>query len=219
VSPATARWRAGLLLYAAIQFVALTAIAMALYAEPYDLAGNFLSELGATRTWSGAPNHASAALFAIALGTLGLATIGFAGAWRAFAFGRGRARAVGWAAHGLGAASGAAFVAIAVAPVNLAVDLHNAFVIAAFGLLFGYVCAMTLLWWRNGASRVQLATSVAYVVLVGVYFAVVAVAVRTGVTTAHGKMLLVVSQKAVAAASMVYVGYLTVATRRQLATL
>ena len=56
MSAARAHRRATILLYAAIQFVALTAIAMAVYAggttanpwsPGYDFTGNFLSDLGA----------------------------------------------------------------------------------------------------------------------------------------------------------------------------
>ena len=225
MSAARAHRRATILLYAAIQFVALTAIAMAVYAggttaDPwssgYDFTGNFLSDLGATRAWSGAPNHASSILFGIALGSIGLAFIAFAGAWRAFAFTRGRAVIAGLAAQLFGTASGAAFVGVAVTPVNRALDLHNTFVLAAFGLLLCYAACMTLVWWRNGATRARVATSVAYLLLVCAYVAVVVVAVRAGVWTERGRILMVVSQKVIVGASMLYVAYLTLATRRQL---
>lgn len=217
--------RATLLLGAAIQFVVLTALAMVAYAggttaDPrspgYAFTGNFLSDLGATQAWSGAPNHASSILFGIALGGLGIAFIAFAGAWRAFAFERGRAAAVGIGAQLFGTASGAAFLGVAVTPVNRALDLHNALVLAAFGLLLGYAACLTLVWWRNGASRGRLVASVAYLLVVCGYVASVAVAVRAGVWTEHGRILMVVSQKAIAGASMLYVAYLTLATRRQL---
>jgi len=211
---AIAHRRAAVLLYAAIQFVALTAIAIRVYAGGYDFFANFLSELGATYTWSGQPNHAAAALFSIALGTLGAAFVAFASAWRAFAFAHGRARAVGIAGQLFGTTSGIAFVAVAVTPVNLALDLHNAFVIAAFSLLLGYAASMTIVWSRNGATKAQLAACVAYVLLVCAYAAAVVVAVRSGVGTEHGRRILVVSQKIIAYASMLYIMYLTIAIRR-----
>jgi len=108
VTPATARLRAGILLYAALQFLALVTLAMLVFAggswtDPlapgYDLARNFLSDLGATKSWAGVANHPSAVLFSIALGSIGLAFIAFAPAWRAFAFARGKARAAGIAAQ------------------------------------------------------------------------------------------------------------------------
>lgn len=225
---ASTRRRAAFLLYAAVQFVALTAIAMHVYAggkladpwaKGYDFSGNFLSELGATRSWAGQSNTPSAALFTIALGSLGLALVAFSGTWRAFAFDRGRARAAGIASQVLGTASGAAFFAVAVTPVNLALHAHNTFVVAAFGLLLGYSAALTLVWAKNGATRVQLLASGSYVVLVCVYVAVVVYAVSHGAGSARGLEILVLSQKAIAYASMLYVVYLTVATRQRLAAI
>jgi hypothetical protein len=217
------RRRAGFLLYAAIQFVVLTTLAMRVYAggtlwDPwsrgYAFTGNFLSELGATRSWSGHENHASAVLFAIALGTLGIAFIVFAGAWRGFAFARKRGAAFGVAGQVFGSASGIAFAAVAVTPVNLALQAHNMFVVAAFGLLLGYAACTTIVWAKNGATRAQIAISTLYVVLVLGYFVVVAIALQHGVVGEHGHRELVVSQKAMAYISMLYIGFVTIAVIR-----
>jgi hypothetical protein len=203
-------------LLAALNFVVLTTIAMYVYAEHYEFSFNFLSELGATRTWAGAPNHPSAVLFGLALGGVGTGFIGFAGAWRAFAFERKRARAAGIAAQLFGTASGAAFVAVAVTPVNVALELHNTFVLAAFGLLLCFAASMTILIARNGATLARMLASVWYLLVVAGYVAVVAYAVRVGVVTERGHRLLVVSQKIVAAASMLYIAYFTLDTRSRL---
>jgi hypothetical protein len=220
------RRRANFLFFAAIQFVVLTTIAMRIYpggtiADPtrsgYAFLGNFFSDLGATRAWSGRSNATCSALFGIALGTLGIAFIVFAGAWRAFAFRRGRARAAGIAAQVFGTLSGAAFLGVAVTPVNLHLDLHNTLVVAAFGLLLGYACCLTILWWRNDATVAQLVASVAYLVLVAVYVAVVMAAVRMGIATERGRSILIVSQKAIAYVSMVYIVYVTMVVRGRLA--
>lgn len=216
MSPAAARLRAGLLLCATIQFAVLVTLAMWWYAERYDFTGNFLSELGATRTWAGRPNHASAGLWMVALAGLGLALVAFAGAWRTFAFSRGRARAAGIAAQISGTASGAAFVAIAVAPVNRVLDLHNALVVIAFALLLAYAAAMTVLEWRNAGGARKLA-SLAYLVVFLAYVFVAWLATRAGVTSPHGRALLVISQKAMVGASLAYIAYFTIAVRRQLA--
>ncbi len=214
MSPETARWRAALLRYAAIQFVVLVVAAMFVFPGGYDFAMNFLSELGGTRTWTGQGNLPGAVLFSIALATLGLAFVAFAGAWRAFAFARGRARPAGVAAQLFGTGSGAAFVAVAVTPVNVALDLHNTFVVAAFGLLLGYAAAMTFVSWRNGIARGQLVASASYLVLVAAYFAVVAYGVSAGIATEHGRRILVLSQKAIVGVSMLYIAYLTTQCRR-----
>src|SRR5262245_40923343 len=152
MTAASARIRGGVLLYAALQFIVLTTIAMRVYAggtvadqssSGYDFFNNFFSDLGATYSWSGAPNRAASVLFGIALGSLGAAFVAFAGTWRAFAFARGRARAAGIAAQVFGTLSGTAFVVVALAPVNRAINVHNAAVVSAFGLLLGYAACMT----------------------------------------------------------------------------
>lgn len=218
-----ARRRAGLLLYAALQFVALTTVAMWRYpggtvldprTHGYRFGGNFLSDLGATTAWCGRPNHLGTALFGVALGTLGAAFVVFAPAWRSFAFARGRARGAGLAAQGCGVASGAAFLGVAVTPVNLAMDLHNTFVSAAFGLLLGYAACLLVVWWKNGASRVERAAGVAYLALVAAYVAVIAGALSAHEAFATEIHVLVVAQKIVAYGSMAFVAYLTASLRR-----
>jgi hypothetical protein len=219
----TARRRAAILRYAAIQFIALTALAMAMYAggsfaDPaasgYAFFDNFFSDLGATRSWSGAPNQASSVLFGIALGTMGIAFIAFAGTSRAFA---GPARRAAIAAQLFGTASGAAFVAVAVTPVDLALAVHNTFVGVAFGSLLGYAVSMTIVWWRARAGTAQLAGGIAYLVIVGGYVVVVFGVVGTGLVDSHGRMILIAAQKAIAYASMLYIGYVTTMMRRQIA--
>jgi hypothetical protein len=217
VTARSARIRAALLLYAALQFVVLTTIAMAVYADGYRFFFNFLSELGATHAWSGRANYPAMLLFTVALVTLGLAFIAFAGTWRAFAFARGRSKPLGVAAHVFGTASGMTFVAVGVTPVDVALNAHNTLVVVAFGLLLGYALMLTVVWSRNGATPLQQTASTTYLVLVLAYFGVVAMAARAGVATPRGRELLVASQKAFAYISMLYVVYITLSTRRQLA--
>ena len=222
---ASAGRRARFLQYAAVQLVGLTVLAMYFYpggavtnpyAHGYTFFGNFLSDLGATRSWDGHSNTTSMVLFAIALGTIGLAFIGFAGAWPAFAFAQGRARIAGIASQWFGTASGAAFVAVAITPVNRQTDMHNNFVIAAFALLLAYSVSITIVWVRNGARRAQLVASVGYLLAVIAYGVVVMYAVRVGVFTLRGVRILIVSQKIFAYTSMVYVVCFTELVRRTL---
>ncbi len=86
--------------------------------------------------------------------------------------------------------------------------------IAAFVLLFLYAAAMTFTWWRNGAAGAQLAASVAYLVLVGVYLGHAVYVAGDGHITEHGRVMLVISQKIMAGMSMLYIAYMTVVTRR-----
>jgi hypothetical protein len=215
-APVVVHRRARVLRYAAIQFLVLVGVAMALYpggtpfdpaATRYQLAGNFLSDLGATRAWSGEPNRVSSVLFSLALASLGAALIAFAWSWRRFACARSRAAGAGHASAVLGTLSGLAFVGVAVTPFDVALMLHNTFVIAAFALLLGYVASLMVVMARNGATRAQNGANAAYLVLVLGYVALVLFGPRLG--SAHGHLVQVVGQKVIAFGSMVHVIALT----------
>ncbi|HTR54822.1 MAG TPA: hypothetical protein VMJ10_29240 [Kofleriaceae bacterium] len=217
---ANAHRRAGFLRYAAMQFVVLVAAAMVAYpggtwwdrdATSYQLAHNFLSDLGATHAFSGRANHPAQILFAVALVTLGGALVPFAWGWRQFAFTLGRARFAGIASALAGTASGAAFAGVAVTPIDLVLRLHLDFVIAAFGLLLVYVACLTFVMWRNRSGNVALA--LAYLALVSAYFAIVLIGPR--LETERGFEMQVVAQKIVACGSMLYIAYITSAVRRR----
>jgi hypothetical protein len=212
---------AGLLRYAAIQFVVLTALAMVLYAggtwfDPttahYHFTGNFLSDLGMTRAFSGRANYASSALFCVALATVGGALVAFVWTWREFAFGRRRAIVVGYAAAVLGTLSGLAFVGVAFTPFDLALNAHNTLVIAAFGLLMLFVAAITFAMWRNGISGARIAANLAYLACVAGYVALVLRGPR--MSTPHGHTVQVIGQKLIAYASMLHIVYLATTIRR-----
>jgi hypothetical protein len=216
--------RAGLLRYAAVQFVLLTACAMAAYAggtwfDPwaprYELSGNFLSDLGAIHAFSGRTNYLASALFSVALATMGAALVAFAWAWRGFAFERNRARWVGHASSVLGTLSGTAFVGVAVAPFDVVLTVHNTLVIAAFGLLALYIVAITVVMWRNSVGGARLVANAVYLVLVVAYISVVVFGPRFD--TVHGHAVQVIAQKVVVYGSMLHVLFLTTITRRSLA--
>jgi hypothetical protein len=212
---------AGLLRYAAIQFVVLTALAMVLYAggtwfDPttahYHFTGNFLSDLGMTHAFSGRANYGSSTLFCIALATVGGVLVAFVWTWKGFAFERGRAAVVGHAAAMLGTLSGLAFVGVAFTPFDLALNAHNALVIAAFGLLMLFVAAITFVMWRNGISGARIAASLVYLACVASYVALVLRGPR--MSTPHGHAVQVVGQKLIAYASMLHIIYLATTIRR-----
>lgn len=213
--------RAGFLRFAALQFFVLVGAAMALYAggtywDPgasrYELTHNFLSDLGMTHAWSGRASYASSALFFIALATVGIALVLFASGWRQFAHAHGRATGAGRASAALGIASGLAFVGVACTPFDLAFMWHNGFVLAAFGLLLGYVIALTVVMARNGASPAQNALNLAYVALVLGYVGLIFFGPR--LSTPSGHQVQVIGQKVVAAGSMLHVIGLTTLLRR-----
>ena len=122
-------------------FVVLTAASMAIYpggsiSEPgsrgYSLSRNFLSDLGQTRTPTGAPNLPSMTLFAGATVLTALALsaffLGFAGLLR-----RGTpARRIATAGAVCGGAAAACFLGVAATPWNLFLPVHIGFVLWAF---------------------------------------------------------------------------------------
>lgn len=214
---------AGLLRYAALQFLILTPLAMTQYAggtwfDPgtphYRFTENFLSDLGMTHAFNGRANTTSAVLFSIALATIGLALVAFAWTWRGFAFGLGRARWLGHTSAVLGTLSGLCFTGVACTPFDLALDAHNTFVIAAFGLLMLYVATITIVMWRNGIAGIRFAANFAYLILVVGYVVLVLAGPR--LWTPHGHTVQVIGQKVIAYGSMLHVLYLATSTRRAL---
>lgn len=213
--------RAGFLRYAALQFFVLVALAMVLYAggtywDPtaprYELTRNFLSDLGMTHAWSGRASYASSALFFVALATVGVALVWFAAGWRHYAHAQGRAPWAGRASAGLGIASGLAFVGVACTPFDLALMWHNGFVLAAFGLLLGYVIALGIAMAKNGATPLQNALNLAYVLLVLGYVGLIFFGPR--LHTPSGHQVQVIGQKIIATGSMLHVIGLTSLLRR-----
>lgn len=207
----TARWSSGFFLYAALQFAVLTGVAMQLY-PGYRFGGHFFSDLGATRTWFGEPNHLVVVLFGIAVVTLGAGMIGFAAAWRDYAFARRRAAGVGRASQICGTLSGLAFIGVAFAPMNVVLDLHNALVVLAFGLLLAFAACMTAVWWKNGAPGAVIVAGVLYLVLLVGFFAA---AIWVVTTEFRHLRVLIVGQKIAIYASIAYVVFLTLTIRNR----
>ncbi|HEX7704234.1 MAG TPA: hypothetical protein VF403_26005, partial [Kofleriaceae bacterium] len=156
--------------------------------------------------------YVSSALFFVALATNGAALVAFSWAWRGFAFEHRRARFAGYMSAVLGTASGLAFIGVAVTPWNPLLDVHNAFVVGAFGLLMLYVAAITLVMWRNGVGGVRLTANVAHLAVVVGYVALVLHGPRF--STEHGHRVQVIGQKIVAYVSMLHIMFLTTTTRR-----
>ncbi len=216
---------AGLLRYAAVQFIVLSVCAMVAYAggtwwDPdsprYRFTGNFLSDLGMTRAFSGHSNHVSCALFAVALFTVGLALVAFVWTWREVACPRGRARWAGHTSAVVGTLSGLGFIGVALTPFDLALHAHNTFVLAAFSLLPLYVASFTFLMWRNGIDRARVAANVGYLVLVAGYMLLVLFGPRLDTQSGHTTQVL--GQKIIAYGSMLHVLYLATTTRKALRT-
>jgi hypothetical protein len=202
--------RAALLLVAAGSFVVLTAVAMLAYpggaryrfhSSRYLFFDNFLSDLGATETLTGAPNAASRILFVIALVALGVALAWFGPTWRTLDARRGAATAAGHIAQLLAVLTGAGLVGIAFTPWNRALDAHEMFVRVAFALLYAYIVCLTVLLVRNGWPRRSVLIDLGYLVLHTAYIA--ATYVGPNLDTLGGVRFQATAQKVVVYASIV----------------
>ena len=216
----TAHRRATILLYATIQFVVLTVLAMVTYAggtyfdastRGYRFFENFFSDLGTTHSYSGRPNWISCALFATALAGIGSALIVFASGWRSFAFGAGRARFFGITGRVFGTLSGLSFVGIALTPFDRALDLHNLLVLAAFSELLGYVACLVISLAANRAERSLVLANLAYVGLLFGYVALLFFGPT--IDTDRGHLVQCAGQKIVVYASMVNLLFLATRIR------
>ena len=206
-------WRAVVLIYASVQFLLLTAIAMLVYpggavyepnASRYLFFRNFFSDLGATITPSGRPNLASHILFAIALGSVGLALILASSNWQVITARRQRSRSAGWASQAFEIVAGLGFIGIAATPWNLVLDAHNGFVRAAFGFLLAYDSCLLLIQLRNRWPAVYTAANAAYLLILIAYVAILLFGPR--LDTKSGLEFQVGAQKIIVYASVINLG-------------
>lgn len=128
-------------IYAAIQFLLLTVIAMWLYpggtaVDPttagYDFFRNFFSDLGLQHSHSGVYQPLTAGLFFVALSTAGVALILFSVAFRAFFLASALGRWLGYGAIFSGVVSGLGYLLVALTPADLRPEGHMFGVYVAF---------------------------------------------------------------------------------------
>jgi hypothetical protein len=169
---------ASFLLYASAQFFFLTILAMFVYpggaayvsnSDHYLFFQNFFSDLGATRTYSRKNNLVSAALFIVALVSLGLGLAASAAAWSAIVGAKGQARNYGSAARVFVILSGLGFIGVAATPWNLLLVAHNYFVQAAFSSLLGFIVSLTVLQIKNDWPKRHIVSNCFYMVLLAIY--------------------------------------------------
>ncbi len=224
MTPSTARKYATFMLFATMQFVVLTGCAMVAYAggtqfdpttKHYGFVHNFFSDLGTTRAYSGHPNGLSCAMFVVALVSIGVAVMGFASTWRAYAYRRARAAWLGVMSQAFGIASGLGFVGIALTPWNLVLAVHNTLVLAAFSLLLGFVVCLLLLLVLNDAALPLMAAHALYLVVLGGY--VVLLFCGPTLETPHGHLVQCAGQKVIVYTSMINLMFQSFTTRRLLA--
>ena len=215
-------WRALVLIYASIQFLVLTAVAMLVYpggavyeldANRYLFLRNFFSDLGATVTPSGRPNLPSHILLIIALGCVGLALILASSNWRVIVGRRQSGQAVGLASQVLEIIAGLGFIGIAATPWNLVLDAHNGFVRAAFGFLLAYDLCLLVIQIRNRWSSAYTAANAVYLLLLLTYVGVLFFGPR--LDTRSGLEFQVAAHKIIVYASVLNLGLQAASIRRE----
>ncbi|HEX9037664.1 MAG TPA: hypothetical protein VF808_11815 [Ktedonobacterales bacterium] len=204
----TARFRRifGVVAGICIAFVLATATAMMLYpggARPiasthgYQFLLNSFSDLGQTRTQSGAANYPSMALFTSAMLAVGVGAGGFFVAFaRYFASHDASplARRLNQAATLLGLASAACFAGVGLTPYNLLLPEHQFATNGAFYLLLAAVVLEFAALWRLRSMPASLLwVNGAFVVALAAYVWVLVSAPPA--TTLHGDEVRVIAQK------------------------
>lgn len=179
----------------------------------YSLTQNFLSDLGMTVAYNGAPNRAGAACFVAGLCVLvlGLGS-GLVGFVRAYAV-TPPARRLAIASVIVGALVCIAFVGIAFTPENSAMGWHLRFTFLGFYVLplVGALVAATA-WASHRTSRRVVLLWAALSVVLAMYAALLAWG--PGLDAPQGLTTYVIAQKLVAAVVILVIGYQAVLARR-----
>jgi hypothetical protein len=219
--PGQAR-RAELLVAAACVFLVLTTGAMlaypggakyALSSNGYRFFGNFFSDLGATKTYSGRSNTTAHVLFIVAAVSVGIALIGFSSTWRTIAARRGEGRAFGRVAQAAAIVSGAGFIGVAATPWDRVLDAHNAFVQLAFGVLLVFVLCLLALQVRNAWPPGFVALNAVYLIVLALY--VLVLFAGPGLDTKSGLEFQVAAQKVIVYASILNLAAQAAGIRRE----
>lgn len=165
-----------------VLFIVFTTLAMLLYpggapliarTHGYEFFANFLSDLGQTRTQSGALNYPSMLLFTTAMTVVG---VGLGVYFIAFArFFAGRSASVWmkrftWAAVAFGVLAAICFVGVGATPHNLFNAVHNTFAAWAFRfLLVAAVLEIPALRLNRGIPAAVLWVNVSFIVVLAGY--------------------------------------------------
>lgn len=205
-----------------ILFFLMTVVAMLLYpggtyVDPsthgYSFFANFFSDLGATRTPSGAANTLSMILFSSALTIVGLGlAVFFIALTQFFQDSRSRLILPGTAAL-LGSIAGLCFIGVAFTPWNLYLAAHNHFVMWAFRTFLGAVLLYGMAILRERTLPRQFAlTFLAFAILLAAY--VLLLTFGPSPKAAAGLRIQVAGQKIIVYASVLTVLIQSVAAGR-----
>ena len=198
-------------LYAGLQFLLFTVLAMLLYpggtfADPgttgYDFFRNFFSDLGLRQSHSGAFQPLTAGLFVTALSTAGIALILFSFTFRAFFRRSALDRWLGYGGALFGLLAGLGYVGVALTPADLRPEGHMLAVYVAFLAFPVSTACFALAIYRqrrfsNVYGHVLLAFTGLLLVYVGFLFA------GPGLESDRGITIQVTAQKTIVYAAIV----------------
>jgi hypothetical protein len=205
-------------------FLVLTVIGMLVYpggsyydhhADHYVFLANFFSDLGATRTQTGANNALACALFILALGSLGVALINFWPAARCVSGGATTHKRIVVTSQVMALLAGLCFIGVAAVPHNINNALHLTFVKAAFVFLLGFIGPLTYLLKSFKWPRRDFWIGMAYVI--GLVAYVINLFFGPSIRTQWGFSFQVVTQKVFVYYSVATVAVLALAVRREAA--
>ena len=211
-------------LVASLTFVLLTTLAMLQYpgGSKYELHShhylffeNFLSDLGATKTYAGFSNTSSCVLFIISLTCVGLSLLAFSGSWHAIAERRGIEVRAAWVFKWSAIASGLCFIAVGATPPNVFRNAHDFFARAAFSLLLVFVLAVLAVQRRNRWPWRYVLANVLFVAVLAAYAAVLLGG--PSLETHRTLVIQVTAQKIMVYGAILNLGYQAYGVRRALA--
>lgn len=167
-----------LVIYASIQFIILTFIAMLFYpgsnwidktTTSYSFINNFFSDLGLTKTYSGQSNIASSVLFFIALFSAGAGMTLFFIAFPAFFKSKIISKSLSLLGSFFGILTGLCFITVAATPANLYGYIHG--ISALWAFKFFPICAIlytaAILTGKDLPKKYSLVFAIFAVLLVG----------------------------------------------------
>lgn len=201
------------LIIAVVLFILVTVLAMILYpggdyldnqTTHYSLTRNFFSDLGASRTYSHAPNGASEVLFIISLVLVGVSIILFSFNYWVIYRERKRGLLLGRLAVAAAVMSGVAFIGITANPQNINLAGHLLMVQQSFIFLVIFILLMLALQILNGWPKRWIGMGIVYVALLACYL----VLQRLGadISTTGGLMSQAVEQKVFIYVSIIVLG-------------
>jgi hypothetical protein len=204
--------RSQVLIFAIIQFVILTLLAMYMYPGgcyhnhdlcTYEFTQNYFSDLGSTHTFRGESNWRSLIFFTIALSSIGVSMISFSFHLKELF----TSTVVRRIAKGSLIFSGTSYIMVALFPLNVFTNTHHFFVKCAFTSLLGYVICLIYWQMKSRSQKRYLFLNGFYLLTLMAYIYILFFGPSSH--TPDGLTFLVIAQKVIVYFSMINIGIQT----------